>query len=223
MGVFQVADGIHAILHVNGAVRHHLDFLSLQQSFRFLRNHVGNPGLLGIEIIPELLHLVGLSALGHLRLPFPLSGRRILDTPCKHGIGQHVEFHVVGRQFHVLIGDGRPSIVVNLALAVRKISDGGIFRFGESRTFQGTFPEHVQGILTGDGIRPVDGIPVGNHGIRKGSNDRRICAVDRRLHTGSASSEQLGMYEGFPADHQHDHHRQIFPYILSWHPNANPK
>ncbi len=58
MRMFQVAHGVHAVPEVDGLVRHHFNLLALQETFRLLGDHVRDAGLLGVEIIVELLHLV---------------------------------------------------------------------------------------------------------------------------------------------------------------------
>ena len=126
MRVFQVADGIHAVHDADRPVGRHVDVLALQDAVILLRDHVLDDGLLVVEIVPELLHLVGLPVLGHLRPALPVLRHRIERAFRIDDAGVHVVFHVVGGQFHVLVTDRDITIIIYDALSVREDFDDRI-------------------------------------------------------------------------------------------------
>lgn len=126
--MLKIADRVLAFGYVDGLVRHHLDVLPVKDAVILLRYHVRDPGLAGVEIVPDLFHVECLAALGHLRLPLPLLGKAVVGASGIDGTGGHVIFHVVSLQFDVLVGDLDVSPVIHLALTVGKILPYGIFR-----------------------------------------------------------------------------------------------
>ena len=168
VGFFQVADRIDALFQVDGLVRHHLDALALQQALTFLRNHIGDTGLAGIEIIPQLVHLVRLSVFRHFRQAFHFPRSRVLAAAGENGVGMHVVDQIIGRELHILIGDGGAAVIVDFALTVGEIRDDGVLGGGEGGLLQGALVQQVQGIPAGggDGILHAQGIgPIGRDGI----------------------------------------------------------
>ena len=146
MRLFQVANGVDTVPQVDGLVRHHLDLLTLEQTFRLLGNHIGDAGFLGGKVVTELVHLVGLSSFGHLRKTHHFSGGKIFLAPGKNGVGQHVVFQIIGRELHILVGDRSAAVIVYHAPSVPEVRDNGILGRREGRAFQRTLVQHVQGI-----------------------------------------------------------------------------
>ena len=164
MGLLQVTNGVHAVAHVDGLVRFHLDFLTLQQTVRLLGDHIGDTGFLGVEVVIQLVHLVALPVLGHFRKAFHFSGGKVFPASGVYRIGFHVVFQVIRRQFHVLISDRGAAVIIDHAFAVAEIRDDGVLGGREGRTLQRTLAKQVHGVGPGgfDGIGPVQGIPGGD-------------------------------------------------------------
>ena len=118
VGMLQIAYGIFTLGYVDGLVRHHLDVPAMEYSFVLAGDHVGDPGLAGVEVVTDLFHVEGLAALGHYRLAFPCMVQGVIRAPCEYDTCRHVVFHVIGRQLQVLVRDLNVSPVVHLALAV---------------------------------------------------------------------------------------------------------
>ena len=166
--LLQVADRIDTFLQVDGLVRHHLDALSLQQALALLGDHIGDAGLAGIEVIPQFVHLVRLPVLRHFRQAFHLPGSGVLAAAGEDGVGLHIVDQIIGRELHILIGDGGTAVVVDFTLPVGEIRDDGVFGRRESGLLQGTLVQQVQGIPAGGGygILHTQGIgPIGRDGI----------------------------------------------------------
>ena len=157
MRMLQVADRIDAVPHVDGLVRHHLDLLALEEAFGLLGDHVGDAGLAGVEVVTELLHLVGGVALLHFGLAHPFSGCLVLAAAGEDGVRLHVILDVVRGKLHVLVGDRGAAVVIDLPFAARELRDDGVLGGGEGGTVQGTLFQHVQRVAPGDGIGPVAG------------------------------------------------------------------
>ena len=194
--MLQVADRVHAVLHIDRLVRHHLNILSLQQAFRFFRDHVGDARLAGGEVVAQLFHLVVLSALGHFRLSDPFTAQRVQLAPRKDRIGLHVVLDVIRGQLHVLIGDRRTAIVVYFPLAAGEIRNDGVLGGREGRTLQGTFFQKVQGIPAGDGVCPVKRVQPGRkeHGVQ--------LLLIQAVHLHSPASKSHGRASGSQACYQ---------------------
>ena len=81
--MLKIADRVLAFGYVDGLVRHHLDVLPVKDAVILLRYHVRDPGLAGVEIVPDLFHVECLAALGHLRHgeAIELRDRRGARTP----------------------------------------------------------------------------------------------------------------------------------------------
>ena len=170
--MLQVAHRVHAIPHIDGLVRHHLDFLALQDAFRLPGDHIGDASLLRIEIIAEFVHLVRLAAFRHFRQTFHLAGDEVFPPRGKDGVGFHIILDIIGRKLHILVGDRSTAIIVNHPLPITEVRYDGVFGRRKSRTFQGTFVQDIQGIPLGgsQGIGPLEGIPGGGlQGIRVGN------------------------------------------------------
>ena len=161
MRFLEVADGVHAVGDVDGLVRQHLDVAALEQAFVLLGDHVGDAGLAALEVVAELFHLVGLAALAHFGHALPLAGQRVQGAP---GIDRgriHVILHVVGRQLEILVLDGNPAPVVDLALAVGEDLQRRVGGIGEGRTVEGTLAEQVDRVGLENRIGPVQGVAPG--------------------------------------------------------------
>ena len=115
-----VTDSVLSMGDVDGLVWEHLYVLAVEDSVILLGYHVGDPGLAGIEVVSDLLHVERLVTLGHHGLAFPCAGKGIIGTSGKDRPGVHVVFHVVGLEFDVLIGDFHITPVEHLTLAVGK-------------------------------------------------------------------------------------------------------
>ena len=148
MGMFEIADSVFSFCDVDGLVRHHLDVLSMKNPVILLRDHVRDPGLAGVEIVPDLLHVESLPSLSHLRLSLPLLRQAVVGASREDSSGGHVIFHVVGLELDVIIGDLHIAPVVHLTLSVRKILPYGILGSRERRAGQGTL------VQQGNGVRP---------------------------------------------------------------------
>ena len=122
-------------------------------------DHVGDPGLAGIEIVPDLLHVVGLVALGHHGPSHPFRGRRVVDAFREHGSGLHVVFHVLRLQLHVLIFDAYVTIIIYESLSVAEILDDGVSGCRERGAFERALAEHRDRVGATDGVGRVDRIP----------------------------------------------------------------
>ena len=144
MGMLKVANGVHAVFHIDGAVRHHLDLLALQEAVRLVRYHIGDTRLVGVEVIPELLHLVGLLALGHLRLAFHLPGSGILAAGGENRIGFHIILDEVGLQRHILVCDRGAAVIVDHAPAIGEVGDDRVLGSGKGGAGEGTAVQQVQ-------------------------------------------------------------------------------
>ena len=159
MRIFQIADLVAAILDIDGLIGHHLDVLPVEKTFVLLGEHIGNPGLTRIEIVPEFLHFIRGAAFGHFRLSFPFSGKGVIRTAGKNRPRLHVILHVVRGQFHVSIGDGNIPIIENFALAVGEYFHDGILCRRKSRGFERTLLLQGGGVDLEQGIHPVQGVP----------------------------------------------------------------
>ena len=156
--MFQIADRVFAFGDVDGLVRHHLDVLSVEDAVILFRDHVRDPGLAGVEIVPDLLHVESLSPLSHLRLAFPLLGQTVVGSSREDCPGGHVILHVISLQLDVVVRDLDIAPVVHLALPVREILSDRILRPGECRSGKGTLVQHEQRVSPGCRIRDPDGV-----------------------------------------------------------------
>ena len=136
--LIRIADGVLAVGDVDGPVRHHLDVPSVKDTLIVCGGHVGDAGLLRIEVVPHFLHLILVLALFHDGEAAPFSSLRILYALRKDFARGHVILHVSGGQLHVLVGDLDISVVVYHAFSVSEHLYDGILRAGESRLVQGT-------------------------------------------------------------------------------------
>ena len=161
MRFLQVTDRIHAVFHVDGLVRHHLDLLTLQDAFGLFGDHVGDARLPGVEVVIHLVHLVAGTALGHLRKAVPFSREGVQLSAGIHRVGGHVKTDIIGRELHVLVGDRSAAVIVDEPVSVGKIRYNGVLGGGEGRPVERTLVQHVQGVLSGlgNGIGPRQGIP----------------------------------------------------------------
>ena len=120
MRLLAITDRIFSVGYVDGAVRHHLDVLSVKDTVLFLSHHIGYSGLHGVEIVPDFVHGIGLSSLFHDRFAgHCASGVR--SSSCIQVGGVQVIFHVVGCKFHVAVGDSNISVVIYHLPAVAEI------------------------------------------------------------------------------------------------------
>ena len=104
----------------------------MKNTVLFLSDHVGDPGLTCVEVVADLLHCVGFSALFHDRL----SGYDtccVFGSACKECRCFEIVLHVVRSQLHVAICDGDITIVVDHLLAVAEILDDRVAGSGECR------------------------------------------------------------------------------------------
>ena len=161
----QVAHLIPSVIDIDGLVGHHLDIGTLEQALVLLGDHVRDPGLARIEIVPKFLHLVRGLSFGHFRLADPLAGKGVIGSPGEDGTGLHVIFHVVGRQFHVAVRNGHVAIIKDFALAVGENLDDRVPRLRKGRGVQGTLPLQGGRVDFEKGIRTGDGITDGQDGI----------------------------------------------------------
>ena len=161
MRMFKVADRILAAFYADGLVCQHLNPGTLQQAFVLLGNHIGDSGLAGIEVIPQLFHLISILALGHFRQTLPFTGQGIKDSGCMDDARLHVVFHVLCLQGHVSIGDGHISVIAALALAVRENIHNRVACGRKSREFKGTVLLHCGRVGLKEGIRPVQRVSDG--------------------------------------------------------------
>ena len=58
MRFLAVAYGVFSVRDVDGAVWHHLDVLAVEDTVLLLCHHVGDAGLLGVEVVADLIHAV---------------------------------------------------------------------------------------------------------------------------------------------------------------------
>ena len=133
MRMLEVADSVLSLGDVYGLVRHHLYVLAVQESLLLLSYHIGDAGLVGVEIVAQLLHGVCGTALLHHRLALDLARKSVQSTPGEHCAGIHVILHIVGAEFHVLVLDGHVSVKENFPLPVAEHLHGGILAGGEGR------------------------------------------------------------------------------------------
>ena len=146
-----VAHCVFSFCDVDGLVRHHLYVLAVQDTVSFLGNHVCYPGLACVEIVPELLHGVGLSLLLHGRHAYDSTGR-ILCPSCKHSLGLHVVFHIVSCKLHPSVCHRDISVVVDHTLAVCEVLDYRITGSSEGRHIKGALVEKCDRISPGHRI-----------------------------------------------------------------------
>ena len=111
MRIIQVTDSILSFGYVDGTVRHHLYVLAMKESLILLSEHIRDPGLARIEIVTELLHIVGFAALFHHGTSFPLSGKGIQRTAGKYSSGLHVIFHIIRAELHIVIFNGDVTVI----------------------------------------------------------------------------------------------------------------
>ena len=156
VGLVQVAHRIAAAGDADRPVGGHLDALALNESFRLLGDHIFDLGLFAVEIVADLLHVIGLAILGHNRLPLPFPGEGVVCAPGKDRSRFHVVLHVVGGEFHIAVGDGHISVVKGFAGSLRKYFDNGVLGPGKGRTVQRTLAHQIGGIGPGgqNGIPP---------------------------------------------------------------------
>ena len=164
MGMVGIADGVFALGHIDRAVLHHLDVLAVDNAFILGGFHILDAGLAGIEIVVDLLHLVGFAVLGHHRAAHPLFRQAVVDAVGEHGTCIHVVLHIFGCKLHIVVLDGYVAVVVDFALAVGEDFQDGVSRSGEGRCGEGTFAEHLGGVSPVEGIGPAYGIPAGKSG-----------------------------------------------------------
>ena len=146
MRMFQVADRILAFRDIDGPVRKHLDILAMKKSVLLLGNHIGNPGLLRIEIVPDLLHGVSRIAFFHHRLAFHLTAKRIESSAGIYGSCLHVVLHIVGRKLHIAVFHGHVTIIIQFSLTVCKYLYDRIFCSGKSRALKRTLLLQRRGV-----------------------------------------------------------------------------
>ena len=159
MGMVVVADRVFAVGEVDGVVVHHLDVAPVQDALVVVRDHVLDPGLLGVEVVAHLLHVVGLVALGHDRPAVPFAGEAVIDAAGEHGPGVHVVLHVVGGQLHVLVLHRRGAVVVDEPVAVGEVADHGIRRIGEGRHLERALAQQGHGVGLAQGVHVSERIP----------------------------------------------------------------
>ena len=159
MRMFEFADRVLSFRDVDRAVRHHLDVLSVEDAVLLCCYHVRDPRLVRVEIVADLLHVEGFAALGHRRLSLPFSREGVESSPREDNSCQHVILHVVGREFHVVVGDCHITIIIHLPLAVGEILTDRILGSGECRKGNGALRQKVQRIRPRKGIRPHQRIP----------------------------------------------------------------
>jgi len=133
MRVFKVADGIFTFCDVDGFVRHHLDVLAVKYSVILLCDHIRDPGLAGVEVVADLLHVECLAALCHLRLAFPLLRQTVVGASGKDRSCRHVVFHVIRLELNILIGDLHVTPIVHFSLPIGEILAYRVLRARECR------------------------------------------------------------------------------------------
>ena len=144
--MLKVTDGVHAVTHVDGLVRHHLDLLALKYALGLLGDHIGDACLAGVEVVVKLVHLVSLGAFRHFREALPFTREGVFLAPGIHGVGIHVILYVVCGELHVLVLDRSAAVIVDHASAAGKIRDDGVLGGRECGDFQGALAQEVQGI-----------------------------------------------------------------------------
>ena len=147
MRMFAVADSVFSVCDVDGMVRHHLDVLSVQDAVLFLSDHVLDSGLLGGEIVSDLLHGVGFSSLFHHRLSL-YDACRVLGSTGEKCLCLKVILHVIGCQFHICIGNADVAIIVDYPLSIAEIFDNRVLCRSECRGIQRTLVQKVERICT---------------------------------------------------------------------------
>ena len=168
MRFLAVADRIFSVGDVDGLVRHHLYVPSVEDAFRLLGDHVGDPGLSRVEIVAQLLHGIGLSVLLHLRLSYECT-RGVPGSPCIYRLGLQVIFHVVRGELHASVGHGHVPVIVYHPLPVREVLHDGVPCRGECRHVEGALFHEGEGIRPCNGICPRSGVHHRTHGIRNGN------------------------------------------------------
>ena len=139
---FAVADSVASVGDVYGLVRKHLDVLSVENTVLLLGQHVRDSGFLGVEVVADLFHSVGLLSFLHHRLALNDSVLVFCTSGVKDA-GIEVIFHVVRGELHVSVCDGYITIVIYKSLAVAEIFYNGVLCCCECRSLKGTLPEKV--------------------------------------------------------------------------------
>ena len=199
--MFGVAHGILALGDVDRIVVHHLYVAAPQYALVLAGDHVADPRLAGVEVVAQLMHVVGLVPLGHLRPAYPLALEAVVSAPGIDRPGLHVVLHVVGRELHVLVLDRHVAVIVYLALSVAEDLDHGIPGRREHRHLERALRKHGKRVCPAQGISPVYRITAcERRGV--GSRDLLLYAhavgasapsrtrILRRRHTGRQGKDQ---------------------------------
>ena len=123
-----ITHGILAIRDIDGTVGEHLDVVPVKDALVVIGGHIGDAGLLGVEVVPHLLHLIPVAALFHHGKPGPFAGLRVLDALGEHFTGIHVVLHVRRCELHVLVGHLDIAVIIDHPLSVGEDLNDGIPR-----------------------------------------------------------------------------------------------
>lgn len=102
MRMLSVTDRIFTSRYIDGAVRHHVQIVSAKHPVFLLSGHVPDSGLIGLEIIEDVVHGVGLAPLSHLGLAGYHSGS-IRDSGGIDHLTLDIVFHIFRSKFHISV------------------------------------------------------------------------------------------------------------------------
>ena len=174
--ILVVADRILSVFDIDGLVRHHLDALSVQDALVIVGQHVGDEGLVGIEIVPDFLHHIIVLSLLHLRLAFPFTTEGVQRAAGIDDARGHVIFHIIGGQGHVLVLNLHAAVVIDHAFPIGKILYDGIAGGSENRYCDGALGKHLERVGRRHGITGMPGLSCKIQGVKS--------RLLRRIHDG---------------------------------------
>ena len=141
---------------------------SVQQALVFRSDRSAYVRFPVVEIVAQLIHFVGLLALGHHRPSYPFAGEGVKDSPGIDDTAVHVIVHPLGGQGHILVLDRYVPVVVDEPLAIGKHFYNRVARVGEGRHREGTVLQGFEGIHPEQGVGAVNTVPARkSRGIRR--------------------------------------------------------
>ena len=127
-----IACRILTLGYVYGVVGHLLEEAAVDITVALLRYHVLDFRLLGVEIIVDILHLVALPLVEHLRLAHYRT-RRVRQSLGKDSPGIHIIGHIICLDLHILVLYRNVAVKIDHPLAVFIYLNYGIPGGGEDR------------------------------------------------------------------------------------------
>ena len=166
----------------------------MQDALIVVRQHIGDEGLAGVEVVADLFHGIVVRTLLHLGLAFPFSGQGVQGPARINDTRGHVILHIIRGQGHVLVLHLDAAVVVDEPFAVGEVFDDGVAGRGENRHGDRALGKHCKGVGRRDGIpdplrrtlrlQGIEGAEL--HRIGDGLRLRSVPAGPRGLTAGSS-------------------------------------